>query len=87
MGKKSVKKSPHPALCDLDEGLVLVWRKTRIWVPESAAIWFVSTAYRRFFTPGIFTIRLKPQMKKYRSLWYMSTANHNILYFLHIYSI
>jgi hypothetical protein len=23
-------------------------------------------------------------MKKYRSLWYMSTTNHNILYFHHI---
>ncbi len=26
------------------------------------------------------TIRLQPQMKKYRCLWYMSTRNHNILY-------
>ena len=32
---------------------------------------------------GIFiTIRLKPQMKKYRCLWYVSTTNHNILYFV-----
>jgi hypothetical protein len=29
---------------------------------------------RRFFI----TTRLQPQMKKYRCLWCMSTANHNI---------
>jgi hypothetical protein len=33
-------------------------------------------------TPGIIKIRLQPQMKKYRSLWYVSTRNHNILYFV-----
>jgi hypothetical protein len=27
---------------------------------------------------------LQPQMKKYRSLWCMSTTNHKILYFPHI---
>jgi hypothetical protein len=39
---------------------------------------------RPVFHPGPVTIRLKPQMKKYRSLWYKSTTNHNILYFLSI---
>jgi hypothetical protein len=41
-------------------------------------------ACRSVFHPGPVTIRLKPQMKKYRSLWYKSTTNHNILYFLSI---
>jgi hypothetical protein len=36
------------------------------------------------FTPESMTIRLQPQMKKYRCLWYMSTTNHNILYFVAI---
>jgi hypothetical protein len=35
---------------------------------------------RRFFI----TTRLQPQMKKYRCLWCMSTANHNIWYFGHV---
>ena len=35
------------------------------------------SSHRRFFT-----IRLQPQMKKYRCLWYKSTTNHNILYFV-----
>jgi hypothetical protein len=30
------------------------------------------------------TVRLKPQMKKYRCLWCMSTSNHNIWYFGHV---
>jgi hypothetical protein len=33
---------------------------------------------------GFVTIRLQPQMKKYRSLWCMSTTNHNILYFVRV---
>jgi hypothetical protein len=38
---------------------------------------------------GILTLdfvaaRLQPQLKKYRCLWWMSTTNHNILYFLNI---
>ena len=28
--------------------------------------------------------RLRPQMKKYLCLWYMSTKNHNILYFVDV---
>ena len=43
-----------------------------------------STDCRWVFPPGFITIRLQPQMKKYRCLWCMSTANHNILYFVHI---
>ena len=35
---------------------------------------------RRFFI----TVRLQPQMKKYRCPWYVSTTNHNILYFVGI---
>ncbi len=38
---------------------------------------------RRFFV----TVRLQPQMKKYRCPWYVSTQNHNILYFVHIWRI
>ncbi|MGA3133795.1 MAG: hypothetical protein ABSD59_23770, partial [Terracidiphilus sp.] len=34
----------------------------------------------RFFV----TVRLQPQMKKYRCPWYMSIPNHNILYFVGI---
>jgi hypothetical protein len=30
------------------------------------------------------TVRLQPQMKKYRCPWYVSTTNHNILYFVGI---
>jgi len=49
--------------------------------------WFTASSllcanYRRLFEPEFISIRLQPQMKKYRSLWGMSTTNHNILYFL-----
>jgi len=30
------------------------------------------------------TVGLQPQMKKYRCLWYKSTTNHNILYFVRV---
>ncbi len=30
------------------------------------------------FAPDLLTVRLQPQMKKYRSPWCMSTKNHNI---------
>ena len=36
------------------------------------------------FAPEFVRNRLRPQMKKYRCPWYMSTTNHNILYFGHI---
>jgi hypothetical protein len=38
----------------------------------------------RVLPPVFFTVRLQPQMKKYRCLLGKSTANHNIWYFLHI---
>jgi hypothetical protein len=45
-------------------------------------------ASQRLILRGIFvTVRLQPQMKKYRCLWYMSTRNHNILYSEHIQGI
>ncbi len=34
-----------------------------------------------FWRHGFLTVRLQPQMKKYRCLWWMSTPGHNILYF------
>jgi hypothetical protein len=43
------------------------------WILESLDL-------RRSFV----TVRLQPQMKKYRCPWYVSTQNHNILYFVHI---
>jgi hypothetical protein len=42
-------------------------------LPEAASRWHITSA--------LVTICLQPQMKKYRSLWWMSTTNHNILYF------
>jgi hypothetical protein len=39
------------------------------------------------FAPEFVNIRLRPQMKKYRCPWWMSTTNHNILYFVHISNI
>jgi len=51
-------------------------------------------AGRNIFTRGwldlrrlLVTVPLQPQMKKYRCPWYMSTKNHNILYFVRIWSI
>ena len=49
---------------------------------ETAAGSLLSATYRRLFTPGFFTICLQSQMKKYRCLWYKSTTNHYILYFV-----
>jgi hypothetical protein len=43
------------------------------WILESLDL-------RRSFV----TVRLQPQMKKYRCPWYVSIQNHNILYFVHI---
>jgi hypothetical protein len=51
---------------------------------ETVALSLLSNDWRRFFTPRFVTIRLQPQMKKYRCRWYKSTTNHNILYFLYI---
>jgi len=39
------------------------------------------------YTPEFMTIRLQPQMKKYRCLWCKSTTNHYILYFVHTFVI
>jgi len=36
------------------------------------------------FALDFVTVRLQPQMKKYRCPWYVSTTNHNILYFVGI---
>jgi hypothetical protein len=44
---------------------------------SSSGCWWVSP-------PDNVTICLQPQMKKYRCPWGVSTANHNILYFVDI---
>jgi hypothetical protein len=43
-----------------------------------------SSGCSRVFRPGNVTVCLQPQMKKYRCPWGVSTANHNILYFVDI---
>jgi hypothetical protein len=52
------------------------WKTTGILVCQRLTGGFSHRAFVK--------ICLTPQMKKYRSLWGMSTRNHNILYFVHI---
>jgi hypothetical protein len=59
-------------------------RKTGTRMDETTAIClFLSGRRWRLHTDPRTTI-LQPQMKKYRSLWCMSTTNHKILYLPHI---
>jgi hypothetical protein len=51
---------------------------------EITAICLFSSGLRRVSKSHPVTARLQPQMKKYRSLWWMSTGNHNILYLAYI---
>jgi hypothetical protein len=81
----SVKKvggaALHPAPCSLDSGgnVVQHLEQTGNWDWEIAAS---SVFFERH--PGgssrrcFMTVRLQPQMKKYRCLWCVSTINHNI---------
>jgi hypothetical protein len=66
----------------LKEGKLHLGQKQR--ERENQELRFLScvSSFRRLFTPAFITIQLKPQMKTYRCLWWLSTTNHNILYFV-----
>ena len=50
---------------------------------ERGRDFFSHSGLGRVFTPRFITIRLQPQMKKYRCLWCKSRINHYILYLVH----
>jgi len=65
-----VEKLAHPARGSQGEILLVLNRKKRKAVGLIYLRFvFFSTAWRWLFTPRFFTVRLQPQMKKYRSLW------------------
>jgi hypothetical protein len=49
---------------------------------EVPRILFFGRRSRGAFTLEFVTVGLQPQMKTYRCPWYVSTRNHNILYFV-----
>jgi hypothetical protein len=76
--KKTGEKPARPALSNLEGDILLIPGtdpETGVGTTAGSLLW---NAHRWSFTPGFITIRLQPQMKKYRSLWYKSTTNHNI---------
>jgi len=82
-----VKSPSQPAKLSRSGANQKLSQKTETGGCETTTDSVFSADCRRGLTPVSVTICLKPQMKKYRSLWYKSTTNHNILYFGNIHRI
>jgi hypothetical protein len=79
-----VKVLPHPAQSGLEKGGLNPMRKTENGDLRMLPVLFSQRPADGTSRRGLVTVRLQPQMKKYRCLWYKSSANHNILYFVPI---
>jgi hypothetical protein len=77
---------PQPAQCGLVEvfGRSLAQRENSAGKQSRESATILTSMLRRWrgsWLPFPLQSVNEPQMKKYRSLWGMSTTNHNILYF------
>jgi hypothetical protein len=75
---------PVPALNGLEFGNIGSLKRAENGARKSIAPVGRSMVGQSVFPWRFITIRLQPQMKKYRCLWGLSTTNHNILYFVRI---
>jgi len=87
VGKIGEKPALHPTRRDREGNSAKLLRGTEKARSEHAASFSSQRPPGGFLRRSLLTVRLQPQMKKYRCLWCVSTTNHNILYFLIIFSI
>jgi hypothetical protein len=76
--EKIGKAALHPAQSSLDVGEVQRLEQTGNGGLEMPRVLFSQRLTGGSSRRSFMTVRLQPQMKKYRSLWYKSTTNHNI---------